>query len=249
MERRLILDSIENCRDLGGYPTDDGKQTRWRSFVRTDHRQSWTPETRWGFIDYGVQLVIDLRDNFEILEVPNTFAQSDDVKYINVPLMTDAVHLGDDFQAVVHNMNSLSDMYQFWIDNCRPQIGSILTTIATHHTQTTLFHCRSGKDRTGVIAALLLNLAGVSDDLIGQDFALTREYLAERFAEWRAAASAAGEDIRRVERFHDYTPQIILATMDYIRKQHGSIPDFLRVCGVSDAQMNKLHDMLIEETS
>jgi protein-tyrosine phosphatase len=249
MQRRLILDNVENCRDLGGYPTANGQQTRWRSFVRTDHLQLWTAETQWGFIDYGVQLVIDLRDNFEILEHPSVFAQSDEVKYINAPLMTDAVHLGEDFQTVVHNMNSFSDMYQFWVDHCRPQIGSILTTIATHHAQTTLFHCHSGKDRTGLIAALLLNLAGVSDDLIAQDFALTSEYLAERFAQRRARALAAGEDMERFERFHDYSPQTILTTMDYIRKQHGSIPDFLRACGVSDAHMNMLCGMLTEEIS
>jgi protein-tyrosine phosphatase len=246
MQRRIILDSAENARDLGGYLTEKGQQTRWRAFVRTDHLQQWTPQTQQAFIDYGVKLIIDLRDPYELLEHPSNFCQSQAVTYLNVPVFTDELHLSERFRTMEENMFDRVVMYKFTIDECSAQLGKVLTTIADYNAQTTVFHCYAGKDRTGLIAALLLSLVGVPDHLIAADYELTNEYLADRIALWRTKAIAAAEDMERFESIHNYQPRIMLETLQHIREQHNSIPNYLRVCGVSDAQMNVLRGMLID---
>ncbi len=246
MQRRLILDTIENARDLGGYPTTDGKQTRWRVFVRTDHFQAWSQNTQQMLVDYGIKLIIDLRDPYEIQDLPNAFAESQHVHYVNAPVLTDEVHLSERFRTLEDGMHGHHEMYQFMVDECSAQVGKIMTTIATYHTQATLFHCHAGKDRTGLVAALLLSLAGVSDEIIAQDYALTGEYLVERFAQRRANALAAGDDMARFEIMHAYAPETMLTTLNYLRERYGSIPDYLRACDVSEAHIATLRTMLVE---
>jgi protein-tyrosine phosphatase len=248
MQRRLILDTIENARDLGGCTIANGQQTRFRAFVRTDHFQAWSETTRQNLVDYGVKLVIDLRDPYEIKEAPNMFTDSQHVIYINMPIMGDEVHLSEQFQTLEDGLHEHFEMYQFFLDTCSTQIGKIFTTIATHNT-TTLFHCHAGKDRTGVIAAILLSLAGVPDEAIAADYALTGEYLVDRFAQRRAAALERGEDMARFEIMHAYSPETMRKTLNHLRQRYGSIPDYLRASGVSDAHIAQLQTMLVETST
>ena len=245
MQRRLLIENIDNIRDLGGYPAAAGQQTRWQTFVRADHFQVWTDTTQQALVDYGVRLVLDLRDPHEIQEMPSEFATSSHVVYVNTPLLTDEIHLSRRFRLLVHNMLDHYEMYRFMLDECQPQIGNIFTTIASQHTATTLFHCVAGKDRTGIVAALLLSLAGVSEDLIAQDYSLSREYLNDYFIKRRAKAAATGADMARFDQLHTYAPQTMLSTLAHLREHYHSVPDYLRTCGVSDEHLSLLRGVLL----
>lgn len=246
MQRRLTLDSIENIRDLGGYSTSNGKQTRWRSFLRADHYRSWTPATCQALIDYGVKLVIDLRAPHETISLPNSFADSEQVTYLNLPFMPNEVQSGIPFQTLLNRLEDPHEMYAFMLDECKTPIGEIFTAIATHNTPTTLFHCHAGKDRTGVIAALLLSLAGVDDDAISQDYALTGDYLSERLTNERVQAVAMGEDMRRHDALSITPLQSMRTTLGYLRDRHTDTPAYLQACGVSNDHINVLRALMTE---
>jgi protein-tyrosine phosphatase len=131
------------------------------------------------------------------------------------------------------------------LEECKTPIGSIFTAIAAHHLPTTLFHCHAGKDRTGIIAALLLSLAGVDDDAIAQDYALTGEYLTERTERERARAGAMGEAMTRFDILFASTEQSMRISLGHLRERHGDTQTYLRACGVSDAHIKVLREMLI----
>lgn len=246
MQRRLMLDSIENIRDLGGYPTPYGGQTRWRAFLRADHIQTWTAETRAALVDYGVKLVIDLRAPHETESSPNSFANSGQVRYLNLPLMENEVHDGQVFQNLANTMQDNHEMYRFMLDECQSSIGKIFTSIAEQHTPTILFHCHGGKDRTGLVAALLLSLAGVSDDSIAADYALTTDYLHEYMTKARAEALATGEDMTRFDLLEIAKPQSMHTTLDYLRVHFTDAQTYLKTCGVSSAHLDQLRTLLIQ---
>jgi protein-tyrosine phosphatase len=248
MQRRLIVDSIENIRDLGGYSTATGGQTRWKSFLRADHFQSWTPETRQALVDYGVKLVIDLRAPHELKIHPNSFSQSEQITYLNLPLLTDELDLHPRFRKLRDEMTDNHEMYVFMLEESKHNVGNIFTTIATHNAQTTLFHCFAGKDRTGLVAALLLNLADVEDNTISEDYALTGEYLTDRIAQVIENAAKQGEDAARLALLFASTPHSILNTIQYLREQYGTIPNYLQACGVSDVHINTLRALMVEDT-
>jgi protein-tyrosine phosphatase len=248
MQRRLMVDSIENIRDLGGYSTANGKQTRWKSFLRADHFQAWTPETRQTLVDYGVKLVIDLRAPHELEQHPNSFSQSGQITYLNLPLLPDELDLSPRFRKLRDEMADNHEMYVFMLEESKSNVGSILTTMATHNTQTTLFHCFAGKDRTGIIAALLLSLADVDDASISTDYALTGDYLADRIANVVANADKFGADPARIALLFASTPHSILNTVQYLREKYGTIPNYLQTCGVSDTHINTLRTLMVEDT-
>lgn len=247
MERRLILDSIENIRDLGGCSTNSGQSTRWRAFVRADHFQTWSSETCQALINYGVKLVVDLRDSQDALQFPNSIAQSPHVTYTNIPFLEDDPAFRQRFRSWVQQITEHHEMYTFMLDECQAQVAKIISTIAIQNAQTTLFHCEAGIGRTGIIAALLLSLVDVPDDIIGADYTLSRDYLAERFAQRRVMAQTTGADMARFEQRHAYPPHTMLKVLDYLRERYGGIPDYLRVCGVSDEHINQLRAMLIDQ--
>ena len=75
----------------------------------------------------------------------------------------------------------LARLYRSWLDVRQPQIGRILATLAEPDARPAIYHCAGGKDRTGVISALLLGIAGVPDEVIAEDYALSARYLMDRY--------------------------------------------------------------------
>src|SRR5262245_8359723 len=184
--RRLSWDACYNIRDLGGYPTSDGGQTRWRSLVRADTLCHLTADGRAALLDYGVRTVVDLRRNDELRIDPNPFAaplgRAGIVTYLNLPLGTGAS--SDERTAVkAASETTLEALFCAVLDNYWRGIAAILTAIAGALEGVVLFHCHAGKDRTGIVAGLLLALAGVPNPTIAEDYALSGVCLQPIYAE------------------------------------------------------------------
>jgi protein-tyrosine phosphatase len=131
------------------------------------------------------------------------------------------------------------------LDECQDQIGSILSTMAANDSGATLFHCYAGKDRTGVIAALLLSLVDTHHDAIVYDYTLTAEYLAERIAKIRVSAAAAGMDVERLDILFASTPYSMEVTLKHLNERHGGSEAYLRACGLRDDDMARLRQRLL----
>ena len=178
--RRLHWDACYNARDLGGYATADGGRTRWGAFVRADNLSRLTPAGQSALIAYGVRTVIDLRRADELTIDLNPFATpSDDPRrpaYLNLPLglhadregilAVQAAGEGDDA--------SMLELFRLVLDHYWRGIAGVMNAIAAAPEGAVLFHCHAGKDRTGMIAALLLALAGVPNATIAEDYALSQ---------------------------------------------------------------------------
>ncbi len=153
---RLPLIGVENCRELGGYSSEFGQQTNWHSFLRSSDMSKLTQEDIHFLKDYGVKTVIDLRGEDEIQKSKNVLADENFCKYINIPFVTE----------LVSNMDFTKKdffMGDFYVEMLKNNLAlkSIFNNIAQAEEGCILFHCAAGKDRTGVLAMLLLGLAGV----------------------------------------------------------------------------------------
>ena len=87
--RRLDLDGSYNLRELGGYSTRDGQETRWKTFLRADSLHRLTKASQTALLDYGIKTVIDLRESVELREQPNVFHRSSEISYFHRPLRGD----------------------------------------------------------------------------------------------------------------------------------------------------------------
>ena len=153
-ERLIVLDGARNVRDLGGYPVGDGRQTRWRSLLRGDALHRLSDADIEALIAHGVTTVIDLRNPQELEREANPFMNDARVRYENVSLFSALAPV--EMMAAQSIDFDMGDRYCHALDNCQLAIAKVLMTIARAPDGIVLFHCTAGKDRTGIIAALML---------------------------------------------------------------------------------------------
>ena len=182
-QRHLKLSGCMNFRELGGYQTKDGKQTKWQTLFRSDSLHQLPESSQQQVIDYGIRTIIDLRSSFEIENQSYPLSQRPEIQYFNFPLIAEDQR--NIIAAIKHQ--SLLELNTFLLEERSQVIKTILETIAIQ-TNPVVIHCAVGKDRTGIISALLLAIAGVSPETIAQDYNLSDVYLAPLYEELRPQA-------------------------------------------------------------
>ena len=170
--RILQWDGCLNARDLGGYATEDGHETRWDRVIRSDNLIRLTDAGRQALIDHGVRRIVDLRLPRELEQDPPPFRGHDIVDYHHVSFIDPEAEPGP-------SVETLADDYKRMLERYKPGVTSIMRAIAeAPQDGAVLIHCHSGKDRTGIISALLLRLAGVPTETAAEDYGLDLTLLA-----------------------------------------------------------------------
>ena len=243
--RHIELERAFNFRDLGGYPTADGHMTKWQTLYRADgiHRISEADVAR--LQPLGLKTVIDLRTPDEIEQHGRFPLEAYAVDYHHLPVL-DVVWTPDEIQSFGDSPTFLVDRYREMLVIGEGALGMSLRLLAEIETYPAVFHCAAGKDRTGIVAALVLALVGVPDEVIAEDYALSREGVA-RMIEWaienmpeaRERMKSAPAAMMGAE------PESILALLEHIRAEHGSMEAYVGTLGVDDAHIARLRAALV----
>lgn len=243
--RHLPLAGAYNLRDIGGYRTTDGLTTRWGRLFRSDSLHALTSEAQEQLIGLGLRTVIDLRHEREVTELPNVFAASMTVRYRNVPLLDDRSAAAA--ASTPRSLPSLPEIYRRILDERRPQLLTVIEALAQPGALPAVVHCTAGKDRTGVVTALLLALAGVERSTIAEDYAATAERLAGPFMEeHRARTEAAGIDWESYQPLLGCPPEYMVETLAYLDTRHGGVAAYLVGCGIDRSTIAALRRSIIE---
>lgn len=238
--RRLAWEGVLNARDLGGYATADGRETRWAAVVRSDNLAALRPAGRRALLDYGVRSMVDLRLPDEVADHPNPFAEPDThgIAYANVSIFDPAVPPPD-------QVTTLANGYVGILDRYRRSVAAVMAAIANAPEGGVLVHCAAGKDRTGLIAALLLGLVGVAPATIAADYALTAECLRPRDQEW--LEHGPGDRAEREEWLRRFAPtaEVMLEVLDRLEDRYGGVEGYLRAAGVAPEDLARLRARLV----
>src|SRR5690349_8901550 len=182
--RRLPVGVTYNLRDIGDYPTGSGARTRWGRLFRSDAAR-FTGDRQ--LTDLGLRTVIDLRDDVEVVALPTgltAFVPTVLRRPLDPRALLGALDTG--------SSDPLGELYVAMIRERGRRLAEIVTDLAAPGALPALVHCAAGKDRTGVVIALVLSAIGVPDDVVATDYALTADYLtAEFFAAVPAESGAA----------------------------------------------------------
>jgi protein-tyrosine phosphatase len=246
--RRLELEGAYNVRDLGGYKTVDGHRTRWKTFLRSDGMHRLSARDQATLLGYGIRTVVDLRRTKEVEEAPNVFEHSDRVSYLHHNLS------GDDLQAIAPEpvadldpVHRIAQSYSRGLDNRQAQYRDALAALASPGTLPAIFHCTAGKDRTGLIAALILGNAAVPTETIVEDYALSGRY-------WFEACLATDTDPDVALRVHTWQefqgqacpPAAMLQVLQHLEDRYGGIQVYMRTIGLTDEQIESLRTAALE---
>jgi len=177
VERIVSIPPLLNARDLGGHPTTDGARTKFRSLLRSDDLAQLTAEGIAALAQLGVETVVDLRWAEELEYAPNPARDIQNIRYRHISLLANT---SDEWRAFSEDYEK-----EKWklavLEHVRAELRDVLRAIAESSPGALLFHCFAGKDRTGIIAALLLALADVEPDSIAQDYALSADQLRDAY--------------------------------------------------------------------
>ena len=243
VDRHLDCDGVFNLRDLGGYPTVDGRSVRWRTVFRGDglHRAH---DPLGPVRATSCRTVIDLRT---VGERTAGFVLCDDVESLHLPLLLETW----DRQALALGspdpVDFLVERYLEMAENGGGGIASILETLARPTRLPAVFHCSAGKDRTGVVAALLLATLGVEDRHIADDYHLSARAIDRIVASYDVPV--AGDAVAMVAvppAFLACPPEAILGFLDRLRERHGSTDGYLASIGIGGPTLAALRDALLE---
>ena len=165
--RRIVFKNVKNLRDLGGYQTKDNKETKFNSIYRSDLPQNMEENEIKYLLDNNLKVVIDLRKEEEISRVKNSL-NIPEINYYSVNLLGDKCPNEENEipEGYINIINNKETMYKVF-EIIKNEIGGIL------------FNSTAGKDRTGVVAMLLLLLAGCYDDDIIVDYQVSYTYIRE----------------------------------------------------------------------
>jgi protein-tyrosine phosphatase len=242
-QRVIPLQGAWNTRTFAGLQGSHGPIPA-SAFVRTSDLGRLTPADRDALAASGVTLDIDLRTADEQAQSPDLLATDARFAYQRTSLMgTEKM----DLQKMMTTFpDSLGAAYVQWLDHSQPQFKQVFQRIAAERDGTVLFHCTAGKDRTGIIAGLLLDLAGVPRADIVHNYAISAHYLegqpkdSPMNAQIMELIKQNPEIARKMAGMSGTAPENMEMFLAALHAQYGGAEGYLKSIGVSEAEIDQL---------
>jgi protein-tyrosine phosphatase len=237
--RDLVWDGCLNVRDLGGLRTADGRTTRFGAIVRADSVRQLSDAGWQALVGYGVGRIVDLRWHDELAADPR---REVGVEVVHVPVFPD---IGDPaWEAAEANLGDRGREYAWLLDTGAERFGEAVTAVAGGNGGAVVVHCAAGKDRTGLVAALILRLVEVPLDAIVEDYVLSARNLAPLLESWIRGAPDEDERDRRLY-LSTTPPGAIEHAVGEVERRHGSVREYLRSGGASDGALDRIRARLV----
>jgi protein-tyrosine phosphatase len=252
-----IPDGAFNFRDLGGWPTADGGRVRAGLLYRCAHLDNLTPAGWQHLADLRIASIYDLRRDFEVaIQAPGTIGSGPGITVYRVPMwgagapadtLSDPVTAADGSDPVARYAEAKVESYVRSVGMYAEGFGTVISGLARPSGLPALFHCAAGKDRTGVLAALILRLLGVDETDVLRDYLASREGTpAWRRESYLPALRALGGDEAEFGRVHAAHPPALVSALRDIDARWGSVEEYLiKAAGVTPDDIGDLRRLLV----
>ncbi|OEJ34936.1 tyrosine-protein phosphatase [Streptomyces subrutilus] len=241
MDRHIHFDRLHNFRDLGGYPAADGLSVRWGRLFRSDSLGKLRDGDWERFLELGIGAVIDLRYSWEI-EAKGRVPEHPSLAYHHLSIE----HRPYDQAALGPGVETGPYLTERYMEVAHDGVGELRTALRVIAAQQgpVAFHCASGKDRTGLLAAVVLALLGVCEEVIVEDFALTGLATDRLLADWRA--DHPGQE-PGWPGFGQAPAEVMRLFLAALTREHGSVRAYAAgLLGADDALVATLRANLLE---
>jgi len=244
LDRTIELDLVFNVRDLGGLPTGDGRRTRRGLLFRADGVQRLAGADLERVRGLGLRTVIDLRTDREIERGGRFPVEALPVRWHHLPIIR-RMWSDDDLVATTGAAHFLRDRYLDMLDVGARSLAAIVPLVADG--TPAMFHCAAGKDRTGVVSAVLLGLVGVPPDEISADYHATAGAMAA-FVDWLTL-----EHPEALDAMTSQPPEYLEAPIEAmdgflaeVDRRYGSMRGLAHHLGIDDATVDRLQTAILD---
>jgi protein-tyrosine phosphatase len=235
-----------NVRDVGGYPAAGGRQIRPRALVRADSLSLLDAAGRAALVTYGVRTIIDLRSADEVAGEGHPFAGSaagpTDPAYLHLPFLPEDART---VQRAIGMAVSTRAQYRVMLDGCHANVAAIVRAFIDARPGPVLIHCVAGKDRTGLIVALLLGVAGVPAQAIAEDYAASAAALPPLLFAAMARVTRGLLGLPPITGDWRVQAGTMSATLDYLEERYGGSQGYLAACGLSTQELAAIGERLL----
>ena len=244
-DRQIHLRGSFNFRDLGGYRARSGQTVRWRTLFRADALHRIDLDELEEFAALEIRTVLDLRTRTE-LDSGRIEADHLGITHLHLPVLGQ-VWEPEELPADADPGQVLGDLYVEMLTIGAPALAEALRTLADTERLPAVFHCAAGKDRTGVLAAIVLSLLGVDDRIILADYTRTAvsmtamlERLATEDPETHTAMTVQPSP------YMASPPEAMTRFLTHVREQHGSVVGYVRSIGVDIETIEAINRALLD---
>jgi hypothetical protein len=249
VDRWLTFEGLDNVRDVGGLPVRGGGRTRTGVLLRSAALRAVTPADVTRLVDdFGLRLVLDLRGPGEIeRDGPSAVARAG-VETVALTFIGASRAIlpeaGDTTDPVLRN-------YMGYLSDHPANVTEAVRRLAAEDAGPTLVHCAAGKDRTGVLVAMVLDAVGVERDAVIEDYVLSAQQVEAIF---RRRVEVLGEPMPDDIDVHKPRAEVMVAVFDHLDTEYARSPGgvgadggaagWLRANGLTDADLERLRQHL-----
>lgn len=252
---KIYLTGADNARDFCGITNKNGLMICSRGMIRSNHLHTLTEKDKQILRDtYHLKKVIDLRTNMEAEQKPDEIIEG--VEYIHIPIFNERAigithEIDTDMQAA--GLADIPDMEELYVkmvkdEECTLQISKVLKEIMNNEDGAVLWHCTEGKDRCGIISALVLAMLGVGIEDIKKDYIdtnLAAEKRAEVYYENVMLKTGDKEKAECVKNAFMASENFINAALDYINAHYSSVTEYIQErLNISEEAMEKFQEKI-----
>ena len=258
--RRLPLTGLKNARELGGFPTKDGKVTKYGQFIRTELPRKLTEGDLDYLRQYGVKVSVDLRGRPETEHLVSMLRDVDWCRYYHEPVFNEQVAMGDRSEEKRQKepvpapdpFIEWGKLYISMVEQHKDWTRRVLS-LAAEAEGVMQYHCSTGKDRTGILTALLLSIAGVPEEDIIADYCVSQVYMRPVYEELTRLMpplpNQSGESVMPdIESpFFKTSPENMRQLLEHWNEKYGSVEQYILDCGVTQEAVAAIRRKLVGE--
>jgi len=245
-DRLVPLSGAFNFRDLGGYQGLGGRTTRWGTLFRSDTLHELTE----GDVDLlrslGLATVIDLRTSAELASTGRGPLAPEPMAYRHLSLIRDGE--GEAVAAPAPAGEDLAERYLWYLDSGRQSLVDALELMSEPARLPLVFHCAAGKDRTGVLAALVLEILGVDADVIVADYVITAGRMELILGRYRSDPLLAERMAKVPASRFSVEADTMVRFLDELADRFGGPRAWALASGVAPEALERMEQLLLEPT-
>jgi len=248
VNRRIELEGPANFRDVGGYETRDGRSVRVGRVYRSDSLSYMTDaDVRHCVDELGLHTVIDLRAGHEVDQFSHGPLEATGVRFLHRPVVdeTRREHIVREPDAPAPELMSPAAIYLMMLERFADRLTDVVRLIADPSNHPVVFHCAAGKDRTGIVAALVLGVLGVDHATIVDDYVLTAANMPLLVERHRAVAAERGVEAEVGDPHFAAEAEAMRDVLIGLDDRHGGVEAYLLANGLEPEAIATLRTTLL----